>query len=1148
MDSASWDLLLFLWQNNTGAVILASYLRDISSEANGKCLKSVFGRFIGSPKDKDRLRMVMLQPLMLGPTKQLAEYLFHEGRVHGVEEQIYLKLQEMSGGNPLFIYELANAMLDMFVDSPQGRQYRQKQQQQQQQLQQQTQAAVKTQGDLTAQTPSQSVRQSSLPQQDVLQQQHHVVMAGGLFSRVVQDFRTARIEEVITFRFDQLDVPTQLLLKIASVAAANGQVFTLAMLNYMIQDDVESDTGVFSCLQIKRSQRNAMEMPESSSMRVTTDTSGAKKGGTTGLDAMNRQWAASTSIDSIEGMDLHCISSSLLPSVLSELLRRDAFIRVVRHRGHSQHEFLPVEDADVLDKLKLLDWDLESPLNFENVHTLSSYYIDFKIRLEQSTIYDLMLDEQKAALHDRVASFLKAQTAALSRAGKVCTAGQLFEEGFHWERASGWSSAMACYYRSATTLDATGSYEDSFAHLTASYRMLNAMRRDAGIEERNLPSLPATFQDIFSSSAGGGGAAGSTEDGAVARSTAVKQHLLTKENIYNIFGGDSSLLEVGINMLLRLGQANFTLSNAPAVVTSELYEDALQLIMITWNFDDDSVDSSANAPPSNLATAGRTSPSSSAADGPSVDLIASSASPARTLQRQASHRIPQAQQARSSLSATAATATAAADNGGFSSLEGAATKSVARTASTSQPPSPSKTKRARGVFGSHKNQHSKKETARVAAFGLQDPTTVFPILAGIAALYRNKQLVDSDDRSKESTIYLLLLELARSKPEYKPHLVVGLCLYRTLLSDQERRAEAMGLADEIRRLYDHEQHSDFLVDRYGNNRVPYTLALQVQLLRLNGCLSKSNEYIEVIIRKFLPSLTHLHSIGITVYPILSSLIVHGCKSTALEQFDRYLAIERERGGFSFFRDVNLLFREWIQLLLLHEEFEKTQDPSAYLEHMAANPIAVAIEKRILDRDFLPEDSSKRSLLLESLAEFGISAEHVCAGILFMKCRFTSRRSDMSRYEQVQYRKALLIPALEYINSSIDSALGNSKLIFGCFMSLVAKARILCSINTLDAFDVENRDQRWAEANDMLTACEGLGEPNDFHLITLYVGVFRERLNLDVELGNRLQVSALNGMRELNGDAVFIDAYPTLVQMFPVLERYNDIIDECRCEG
>lgn len=79
------------------------------------------------------------------------------------------------------------------------------------------------------------------------QQQQVATKARVSFSDAIHDFRSTRIEEVICYRFDQFDTAAQLLLKLASVACANGEVFSLQLLDFMIQEE-SSVMSAFACL------------------------------------------------------------------------------------------------------------------------------------------------------------------------------------------------------------------------------------------------------------------------------------------------------------------------------------------------------------------------------------------------------------------------------------------------------------------------------------------------------------------------------------------------------------------------------------------------------------------------------------------------------------------------------------------------------------------------------------------------------------------------------------------------------------------------------------------------------------------------------------------------------------------------------------
>ncbi len=53
--------------------------------------------------------------------------------------------------------------------------------------------------------------------------------------------------------------------------------------------------------------------------------------------------------------------------------------------------------------------------------------------------------------------------------------------GFHWERATNWSSAMTCYYQSGMLLREQGDPVGCKAHFTEAFRMLEKMRQEAAI-------------------------------------------------------------------------------------------------------------------------------------------------------------------------------------------------------------------------------------------------------------------------------------------------------------------------------------------------------------------------------------------------------------------------------------------------------------------------------------------------------------------------------------------------------------------------------------------------------------------------------------------------------------------------------------------
>lgn len=105
MDGASWQLLKHLWEHNTGLVIAAAHTSNVTAKK---------GVDLGMFSQLERIHMVTLQPLGLSSTKLIASAIFASNSVESVEAVVYEKLHQMSGGNALFLYELAKAMLEWY--------------------------------------------------------------------------------------------------------------------------------------------------------------------------------------------------------------------------------------------------------------------------------------------------------------------------------------------------------------------------------------------------------------------------------------------------------------------------------------------------------------------------------------------------------------------------------------------------------------------------------------------------------------------------------------------------------------------------------------------------------------------------------------------------------------------------------------------------------------------------------------------------------------------------------------------------------------------------------------------------------------------------------------------------------------------------
>lgn len=88
----------------------------------------------------------------------------------------------------------------------------------------------------------------------------------------------------------------------------------------------------------------------------------------------------------------------------------------------------------------------------------NTYVFEFNIALEQRTIYDLLLDDQKQVIHHCVAEYyeslrhnkqIQSMSEGVNLANYAQTAENYCEESFHWQKAGEWSAAMTCSYQAA---------------------------------------------------------------------------------------------------------------------------------------------------------------------------------------------------------------------------------------------------------------------------------------------------------------------------------------------------------------------------------------------------------------------------------------------------------------------------------------------------------------------------------------------------------------------------------------------------------------------------------------------------------------------------------------------------------------------------
>jgi hypothetical protein len=173
------------------------------------------------------------------------------------------------------------------------------------------------------------------------------------------------------------------------------------------------------------------------------------------------------------------------------------------------------------------------------------------------------------------------------------TAAQWQEQAYHWERSTGWASAMHCYYSAAMVLKGQGDSLTARTHFTAAFRMMDKMRHDAGVqhldghrvattastaEAPHLPTCAATNIPIAR-----GPRIIATE--AEVKQLAVEgfEYILCGRNlglsgadVFKMFEGSSETLYLGLSVVVRLAQS--LISSGAQELAYRLFEDCLDII------------------------------------------------------------------------------------------------------------------------------------------------------------------------------------------------------------------------------------------------------------------------------------------------------------------------------------------------------------------------------------------------------------------------------------------------------------------------------------------------------------------------------------------------------------------------------------------
>lgn len=710
-------------------------------------------------------------------------------------------------------------------------------------------------------------------------------------SSMLQSSHLTRVEEVICYRFDQLSLHCQLALKAISVASSNGTAADFRLLVSILSDE-EGDSVLL--------------IPSDCDFKTKVQ----------------------ILIDSIR-----------------EALSREEFV-VVRN-SESSDRTLEDQHYSVLEIDQLLHaWDEDSEKRLQRL------CIAFDIEIEQRVIYDLMLEEQKGLFHHKVALFLEAKHAQQTTSSST-TAMQIYEEGHHWQRAGVWPQAMTCYFQSGMLLDAMGALIESRFHLLLAYQMQNALKKDAGVElveEKQPPKLMELLHDLNNATKN------ESQPGSSGTSRTVSHQgrriklidkfqqdkkLASKLVVYKTFGGDVSLLEVGMNILLRLAQSCLTLDN-DTTITAELYEEALELMTLTRPLARARTVSNSPTPlfiNGIIGTHGHTSrPSSLALRRDSFMMAISSAE-----------------------------------------HDGAV------------------------VVGGGGEEELQVSQAELDAFGLRDPAICFPVLSGLIVMYHSKKLADDRNMSKETHACELFLSIARSDEEkYRAHLTLGLTFMRNIHHELGRIQEGLALIDESMALYDYATQTQEITKVYGADRMPRVFAVNLQVLVLCEDAERTARYINYL-ADLVPQVQHLHTMAQLVIPFAAALVELGRVPDAHRYFTKYLELEANQMAFSHFKDINPVLMTWIRLelrefLLLEQQQQQSQQhletgddysPRSSTSSIRSVPGAILqapaqmLLDKIRNKVFLKFPMSGRNMVFTGLDFFGAGIEYVCARVMFL---------------------------------------------------------------------------------------------------------------------------------------------------------------------
>jgi hypothetical protein len=909
-DAYSMLLFMSLLREGRGITFLITWNLDLqrSQPEEQKLIVEENEKVFEGLKASEKVIEVPIVSLSFESLKAMVSGVLLKDNIIVSNDEIFQRLAEITGGNPLYAYELAKAVVDKYKLA--------------------TAAGI-----------------------------------GGEHSgnntmlEIIDSFKAHRVEEVIFYRLDRLEPKTQMLLKLASVACASGSSkgFSLEMIATILEGNYDAFAGNF-------------------------------------LDQLVDVFYESEETKKI---------MKILAVLVKSLVDSGEFLKILHDRNRSSFssEKSIASNTTILDDLMMLqpeavEEDSTEDKIYEEYKDLS---FDFKIGLERNMIYELMLEDQKESLHDRVATFLEKKN-SVREYRMMLSSNDLLEEAFHWERAKIWTNALSCYYRAALALEDLGAFTGSYRYYAAGFRCFTNLQKAMGenlLSMLNCDDSTRMVSLMMRTPSQGLEALISAEE--------CNEYVLYRHAIYRVVAGDESLLIIIVRTITKFAQGAATLEKN-AQITLTLYREALQLIFFTWKH--------------------------------------------RCLQDMYSSQVQHV----ISAAAVAKQQVAAAQHAHSAGAHGEMIVQDKVAPSTHSSAS----------VNSH--QLEKQDFEK---FGLPDMQLIFPVLSGIASMYRIRRIPDDEKHSKESLFYDAMVVFASQSSDHFEHQLQAMCLLHSLALESENYSEAQALIGKITEVYDYDKYSALLVSIYGNDRVPYTMAMHAQLLILLGQLPAATLMMQSLMQ-LVPRIVHLHSMGILAISLSTALIVMGKVEDACRVFEYYYSYEQSKPKevFSFFRDTNPVMATWHKLysqtLLLATECSIIPQTSAVAASLAQLLENDEVMDKIVQKGYFFVPGEKRPLLYDALASFGACLEYIAAEILSMmaliriKCifellAFPDISSDEVKQTEVKLRieetKNYLQLAVEYIDLGLHVTSLSNKLKFPYLLAVLAKVKILLQIDS-----------------------------------------------------------------------------------------------------